>query len=189
MARPIEFDREEAIAKAMALFLQKGYEATSIEDLTRALGISRASLYNSFGDKRALMLESLGCAERLSAEMRKGALGSPGGAREVLEKFFRDLQSANRARRHSPGCIFLTIGAELGSSDPEVRFRVEKTLEASRMLFREILERERKWKPAEIEKKSAALLGLLVSVLMLTRVHPDPQLVDAVIGQGLAVLD
>ncbi|HRV92857.1 MAG TPA: helix-turn-helix domain-containing protein, partial [Anaerolineae bacterium] len=59
MARPREFDENEVLDKAMDLFWQKGYEATSIQELLTAMGISRGSLYDAFGDKHALFLAVL----------------------------------------------------------------------------------------------------------------------------------
>lgn len=184
MARPLEFNREEAIAKAMKVFLRQGYEGTSIDDLTTALGISRASLYNSFGDKRGLMLETLGCASRLTQEFRDSALGCPGPAKEVLAKFFHNL-----AKRENPGCYFLSLGSELASEDPEVRKRVKAALDASRNLFREVLAREGRWTGEEVEKRSAALLGTMVSILMLVRVYCGNAVLEPVIEHALTVLD
>jgi TetR/AcrR family transcriptional regulator, transcriptional repressor for nem operon len=59
MARPREFDREEALERATGVFWAKGYASTSTDDLLTAMGIGRQSLYNAFQDKRALYLEAL----------------------------------------------------------------------------------------------------------------------------------
>jgi len=54
MARPIEFDREEVLQKAIGVFWQKGYSATSIKNLVEATGLQPGSIYAAFGDKRGL---------------------------------------------------------------------------------------------------------------------------------------
>ena len=59
MARQIDFDRASTLQVAMQTFWVKGYEATSVSDLTTAMGIGRQSLYNSFGPKHTLFLECL----------------------------------------------------------------------------------------------------------------------------------
>ena len=59
MARPREFDEGTALEAAMACFWRRGYEATSMRDLVRSMGISGPSLYNAFGDKRALFRAAL----------------------------------------------------------------------------------------------------------------------------------
>lgn len=57
--RPLSFDRDAALGSAMHLFWRHGYEATSIADLTSAMGITPPSLYAAFGDKRRLFLEAV----------------------------------------------------------------------------------------------------------------------------------
>lgn len=57
--RPLSFDREVALRQAMLLFWQHGYEATSLKDLTSALGVPPSSIYSAFGDKKGLFLEAV----------------------------------------------------------------------------------------------------------------------------------
>ena len=57
--RPLGFDRDAALQQAMLLFWRHGYEATSVNDLTKAMGITPPSLYTAFGDKKQLFLESI----------------------------------------------------------------------------------------------------------------------------------
>ncbi|TQR85176.1 TetR/AcrR family transcriptional regulator [Mycobacterium hodleri] len=68
MARPPEFDRAQALVKALHLFWDKGYERTTVRDLTEAMGISAPSLYNSFGGKKELFDEAV--AEYTDSPMR-----------------------------------------------------------------------------------------------------------------------
>lgn len=57
--RPRTFDREDALMSAMALFWEKGYEASGMTEILEATGMARQSLYNTFGDKRGLFIEAL----------------------------------------------------------------------------------------------------------------------------------
>src|SRR5260370_19125354 len=59
MARPKAFDRDTAVQHAMTVFWEQGYEATSTDDLLRAMGIGRQSMYDTFGDKHRLYIEAL----------------------------------------------------------------------------------------------------------------------------------
>ena len=59
MARPKEFDRDQALQKAMEVFWSRGYAAASIQELVERMGINRQSLYDTFGDKHALYLQAL----------------------------------------------------------------------------------------------------------------------------------
>ena len=58
--RPLSFDRDVALNQAMLLFWQHGYEATSLNDLTTALGVTPSSIYTVFGDKKGLFLAAVG---------------------------------------------------------------------------------------------------------------------------------
>ena len=59
MPRPIEFDRSKAVNRALVLFWQKGYQATSLSDLLETTNISRSSFYAAFTDKRIFYIECL----------------------------------------------------------------------------------------------------------------------------------
>src|SRR4051812_12398659 len=131
MGRPAEFDRAIVVRKAMHLFMQNGYSATSIDDLTTHLGISRASLYNAFGHKRGLLIETLELAEREGIDGGVAELQRTGSVRDVLRDH---ITSLCRQRR---GCYLLTLGSELANADQEVRKRVKAFLNERRQLYRE----------------------------------------------------
>lgn len=77
MARPREFDMQEALNAAMSEFWERGYEATSMEDLLDAMGLTKGSLYKAFGDKHNLFLMSLqDYLDRLFEKMRESVESS-----------------------------------------------------------------------------------------------------------------
>ena len=84
MARQKEFDLEEVLDKAVALFRQRGYAATGVEDLVSYLGIGRGSLYATFGSKHGLYLAALDPlpgAECTGAVRREHGAAGPRGYR------------------------------------------------------------------------------------------------------------
>src|SRR5277367_6742922 len=104
LGRPREFDTDAALEKAMRLFWAKGYEGTSLADLTESLRISRPSLYAAFGDKQTLFRAALKRYAAGPASYVAAAIGQP-TAREVAEHLLRgaaDLQTGS----HNPrGCL------------------------------------------------------------------------------------
>ncbi|RVD59643.1 helix-turn-helix domain-containing protein, partial [Mesorhizobium sp. M7A.F.Ca.ET.027.03.2.1] len=74
MGRPREFDTEKALVQAMRLFWRKGYEGTSLTDLTEELGITRPSLYAAFGNKEELFLKVLDRYDRETSHFIQNAL-------------------------------------------------------------------------------------------------------------------
>ena len=92
--RPRAFDREDALAKATRLFWSKGYEATSISDLTEAMGIGSPSLYAAFGSKEALYAEALRhYRENYEAIVWAGFMSAP-TAREAFRSLLMDSAKA-----------------------------------------------------------------------------------------------
>jgi TetR/AcrR family transcriptional repressor of nem operon len=107
MARPREFDPDEALERATQLFWRRGYEATSIQDLVDALGINRASLYGTFGDKPHLFETVLDRYrdQVLAALVR--ALAPPAAGRAALRAYFSALIEAATQPRSPRGCLLL----------------------------------------------------------------------------------
>ncbi|WP_437815431.1 TetR/AcrR family transcriptional regulator [Sorangium sp. So ce1078] len=120
VARRKEFDRDEVLRRAIPVFWEKGFAGTSTEDLVRAMGIGRQSLYDTFGDKRRLFLEALRAynADSIAAVTKKLRAGPT--ALAAIERVLVDLAEA-RDRARSLGCMGVNAVCELARDDDEVR--------------------------------------------------------------------
>ncbi|MCC9306708.1 TetR/AcrR family transcriptional regulator [Kitasatospora sp. RB6PN24] len=114
--RPRSFDRDAALAAATELFWERGYEATSIADLTEAMGIRPPSLYAAFGDKRRLFDEVV---TRYGEVYGLGALDQEPTVRAGIARMLQDAARAYTAPEHPPGCMIISAAANC--SDPAVR--------------------------------------------------------------------
>lgn len=92
--RPRAFDREAALERATRLFWVKGYEATSIAELTEAIGIGAPSLYAAFGSKEALYAEALGHYQQRYEALVWGGFRTAGTAREAVARLLLDSAAA-----------------------------------------------------------------------------------------------
>ena len=193
MSRPLEFNKSEAVAQAMELFWRQGYEVTSIEDLTRSLGIGRASLYNAFGDKRGVLMEALAQYGDASCSALNSFIEGPGTGREAIEALLDWLQEDACADRHPKGCFFLTMATELREEDSEVMARVNTGLQEIERTFVALLERGRTDSsvPRRVEVASTArlLTGVVVAVRTLSRVGADPAVIETMVQTGRNALD
>jgi AcrR family transcriptional regulator len=136
MARPKEFERGTALQRAIEVFSQHGYDGTSTEALLDAMGINRQSMYDTFGDKRQLYLESLQRYVADSVRDQLRALNAPTSALDGLRTHLDDVV-ARAVADSSPSCLGLSALCEFGRSDPEIT----KVTDAAARALRSALER------------------------------------------------
>jgi TetR/AcrR family transcriptional repressor of nem operon len=96
MARPKEFDQEKALRKAIRLFSQQGFSATSTDDLMRVMEVGRQSMYDTFGDKRALFLKALELYVTESVHSINVELERPGSAHVLRQTLMHVLTRAKK---------------------------------------------------------------------------------------------
>jgi AcrR family transcriptional regulator len=114
MGRPREFDVDEALQAAMELFWRKGYEGTSLTDLTDGMGITRPSLYGTFGNKEELFRKALERYEQGYMGFFREAMKEP-TSRAVVEKMMNGYVEALTASCNPGGCF--GINAAMACSD------------------------------------------------------------------------
>lgn len=120
MARTKDFDENEVLKKAVCLFWDKGYNGTSMQDLVDGLGISRSSLYDTFGDKHQLYLRALdtyrqGYGSQLCT-LTSQAISATEALRQLLELVADDLLNDEQRK----GCFMVNAGIEMASHDQDV---------------------------------------------------------------------
>lgn len=120
MARPKEFDENEVLDRALLLFRRRGYQPTSFANLTGDLGISRQSLYDTFGDKQTLYRLALRRYLDRTLAFVGARLEEPGPVREVLIRLFDSLIDYH-CQNDGAGCFIVNSMIELAPSDAAVR--------------------------------------------------------------------
>ncbi|XXT20274.1 TetR/AcrR family transcriptional regulator [Sorangium sp. So ce429] len=120
MARPKEFDVESALERSMDLFLERGYEATSMSDLVGHLGISRQSLYDTFGDKQAIYIAALELWRDQQNQSFLQLLGSDEPIRSVVRRVFESVIQQDLDGERSHGCAMVSAIVRPSSSDETI---------------------------------------------------------------------
>jgi AcrR family transcriptional regulator len=108
--RPREFDRDEALECAMRLFWGRGYEATSISDLTKAMRIAPPALYGAFGDKKRLFLEAVGRYEQGPGCFAQKALTGEPTAERAMRRLLLGAVNSFTDPKNPRGCL-VVLGA------------------------------------------------------------------------------
>ena len=105
--RPLSFDREAALGKAMHVFWEHGYEAASIADLTAAMGITPPSLYTAFGDKEHLFLEAIEAYGKGPGGFGARALAEEPTARGAVQRLLEEAADELTQDCHPLGCMMV----------------------------------------------------------------------------------
>ncbi|MGZ3418014.1 MAG: TetR/AcrR family transcriptional regulator [Polyangiales bacterium] len=137
MARPKEFDRDEALGRAMKVFWSRGYDGTSIDDLVKGTGVGRQSLYDTFGDKHAIYLAALDLYRRTAG---KDAVVKKASPLATLEASFRRMARAAVAGE-GERCMMIDAALEIRHSpSEEVERALRENLRANERIIRDLLQ-------------------------------------------------
>ncbi|MFE6158539.1 TetR/AcrR family transcriptional regulator [Streptomyces sp. NPDC056486] len=171
MARTKEFDPDAALQSALELFWRRGYEATSIADLVEALGIGRASIYATFGNKHELYLKALERYADFQNPLLLAELSQPGPAlpavRAVVRRFGSEAASEDRRLN---GCFITNTAAELGPHDEPAARRVERSWEHMETLLHSALVRAQAQGELPQDRDPLALARMLLTLMQGLRV-------------------
>ncbi|MEV1077490.1 TetR/AcrR family transcriptional regulator [Streptomyces sp. NPDC050211] len=194
MARTKEFDPDAALQAALELFWQRGYEATSMSDLVEHLGIGRASIYATFGNKHELYLKALDRYSEMRDPRLLRELSQPGPAlpavRAVVRRFAAE--AADEARRRA-GCFITNTAAELAPHDTAAARRVELSWEHLETPLHSALVRAQAQGELPEDRDPRALARMLLVLMQGLRVvgkaSTDPARVRDATEQALSLLD
>ncbi|GGN56180.1 TetR family transcriptional regulator [Streptomyces albiflavescens] len=194
MARTKEFDPDAALQAALELFWRRGYEATSMADLVDHLGIGRASLYATFGNKHQLYLKAFDRYEQAGFTRIVRELSRPGPAlpavREVVRRYAGE--AAHEELRRS-GCLVTNTAAELAPHDPASARRVERNWDHLETVLHTTLVRAQAQGELPGDRDPLALARMLVVLMQGLRIvgkaSSDPARVRDAAEQALALLD
>jgi len=119
----------------MRVFWSKGYEAASLNDILSATGLSKSSLYATFGDKRELFLAAFEAYRRERLQRLEAALNDGQPARLSIEKFFRQGVAHAEAPEHAYGCMTANEAVELAPHDLDIQQLVTEDFQAVEQAF------------------------------------------------------
>lgn len=191
MARPKTFDEADVLDRAADLFWDRGYEAVSVQDLVDHLGLSRSSLYDTFGDKHQLYLAALDRYRHAATDPLQTLIDELGSPRQAIETYLR--QIAQDAAQDIRGCFVTNATAERAAHDQETGRRAADSLRLLITRFEGALRQAQdagEVAPTRDARAIGRLLATTVYGLRVTsRIRPDAELFDDVAREALRVLN
>ena len=193
MARHKEFDRDEALHKAMVVFWSRGYEAASIQDLVEHMGINRQSLYDTFGDKHALYLQALDRYCELERRRLFELLEQPGPVKKTLRQLFAGVVEKGLCDGQRRGCFMGNATSELAGRCKETAARTCTNMAASEEAFYRTLLRGKKEGELKGVRDLRAVARFLYSSLqglvLMAKATQDRKTLEDVVKVTLSVVD
>jgi TetR/AcrR family transcriptional repressor of nem operon len=193
MPKTKQFDETEVLVKAMEVFSVKGYNGTSMDDLVQATGLSRSSIYDTFGDKHGLFLKSLNqycCSQQGELEKQCAKTDSP---KKKIRAIFDYTLKGILSDKDQKGCLMVNMSMELNAVDKEVAAVSLKNMEDMEQTFSSLVKEGQA--KGEISKRfpPKALGRHLYSSIMGLRVsgtnRPDPDSLKEIVKLALSLLD
>jgi TetR/AcrR family transcriptional regulator, transcriptional repressor for nem operon len=135
MARTKEFNEDQALDKAIEIFWHKGYNGTSAQDLVTHLGLSRSSLYDTFGDKQKLFAQSLLRYQKQSQDQVIKLLDESENVKETLHDIFKQAIIESLEDRITKGCFMVNSSVELAMHDEEIAKIVKNNSQTMEEVF------------------------------------------------------
>jgi TetR/AcrR family transcriptional regulator, transcriptional repressor for nem operon len=193
VARPREFDEASVLDAAIQCFWVKGFEATSIRDLIDCMGITGASLYNAFGDKRALYRKALEHYLQNGLGERVTRLESTLAPRQAIEAFFDEIIERSMNDPQQRGCLMVNSALEAAPHNPDAQAVVDDFLSRAQAFFLRCVAAGQNdgtvSRFQSAEDLASLLLNTLLGLRVLARARPQRALLESVVRPVLALLD
>jgi TetR/AcrR family transcriptional repressor of nem operon len=191
MARPREFDEMNALEAAMCCFWAQGYESTSVRELADQMGITGASLYNAFGDKRSLYRRALDhyleqtVRDRISRLERMAPY-------PAIRSFFDEVIERSVTDKQRRGCMLVNSALELAPHDAELRKVISQEMTFIEAFFRKCITTGQQdgtissARPAD--ELAQSLLSVLFGIRVLARTRPQRAVLEGAANGVLELL-
>ncbi|MEZ0091380.1 TetR/AcrR family transcriptional regulator [Streptacidiphilus sp. EB129] len=193
MPRPREFEPDTVLNQVMLRFWERGYQATTVEDLVKATGVKPGSLYSAFpGGKHALFLKALERYSRLVVPQKLGELEAPDASLAEIRGYFDGLVRDLLSPEGRQGCLLVNTAIEKAAVDDEAAAVVRGHLARLERCMTHALENAGRRGEVRAGLDGAGSAKLLVAtcqgLMVVGKANPDAALLRAVVDNAFAAL-
>lgn len=182
MPRNKNYDENLVLEKALNVFWENGYKATSIRMLEKEMGINQFSIYASFNNKKELFIHSLRkYKEYVKQNVYKDLLKSDTGVEE-LKKFLMSFPNAKKTNQYVKGCLVVNTAAEIGNRDLEIAKEIDLYYQFIRDMIKKIIltsiSRNEISKNINVDQQANFFLGVMQGISVASKNMNKKQLND-----------
>ena len=190
MARPRNFDPDEALDLARDVFWRNGFQGTSLDDITAATGLAKPSLYAAFGDKNALFLKVLDRYHASIVANAERVLNQGPSARDAIERWLTGFVPYCSGTKGIRGCLSVNTAADGISDQKDVRDRVERFNRKLEQLLSNRLRADRAQFSDAFDPDAAAhtIMAIYLGLMIMAKDAPAAARVRATLNQAMNLL-
>ena len=166
MARTREFDRTLVLRKAVHVFWSHGFDSTNLPELLEAMGLSKSSLYETFGDKEKLFEEAIDLYAKEIAFSKVEKLLNASSVKVGFQAFFAEQIRCCTDRKYPGGCFMANTATYLDRLPPALAKKIRKSVEQSHALFLSQIQKGQKAGEIPREKDASALASAVIGTSM-----------------------
>lgn len=193
MARTKDFDEAEVLKKAVDLFWLKGYNATSMQDLVDGLGISRSSLYDTYGDKHTLFVKALESYQQFSSGQVCNIVSSAQPAKVVIRRLLEMIVEGLVSDTTHKGCFMVNAEVEVAPHDQQVNDMICANDQQVEEAFYHVIKKGQESGEIKNTQDARALSRFTFNTVKGIRVTAkstnDKAIFEDIIGLAVSVLD
>lgn len=176
--RPRQFDTEQALSQAMKLFWQQGYQGTSLDDLSKTMGVTKPSLYAAFGDKEQLFLKAFDRYSQLYGGRVREAVAVQTNVYDAVKAYLNTIADILSDINNPAGCLWVNSTLEGHHFGETIKRKIIGHKAQSEAVLYDRLRQAQIEGQIPIEEDIQALARFFSSIgnamAVIARVHPDP---------------
>jgi len=192
IGRPKNFNPEQVLADAMNVFWLKGYEAASLQNLLRAMKLSKSSFYQTFESKHSLFLACIEYYRNGVLELLRGALTKEGLAKSNIEAVFLEIVEEARNPDRRIGCLVMNTASEVGQRDAVVAEAIDESIKKFEALFLAAVKQGQEDGSVSADKDARALAQFLTTALAglknMVKAGKSPQYIKKTVQVAISAL-
>jgi TetR/AcrR family transcriptional repressor of nem operon len=163
--RPREFDIDRALEAATQQFWAVGYEATSLQDLLKSMGLSKSSLYQTFGNKHELFIRCLDHYQQSMVDKLNVQLNSSDSVKQFIGNFLEGVIAEAKNTSGRKGCLLVNTANELSQRDTDIAKAVTDGTGNVAKLFQQAIELGKQKKEISVDTSTEHLVSYLITAI------------------------